>query len=697
MMKRAVSVIAVAMLALALAGCAGSARVAVPGIDEAQGAVYNASQRVWLDSVEEAFSSAQEGDALYLYADAKSGALAAGAEGVSLDLQGFVLSIDAVGSGARGGQGLAHSGLAFGAGQCALSNGSVVVRMGAQPETAQSATTSYVGISAGEQGSLSLSGVDVEVTYVGTSMIAPEVELDGVAAGGTVEVKDGSDITVKAAEADDSFGASTVAGIRVHATSADASVILSDDSVIAIDNNAAQITQGAIGYPSTVLGTTKASNAELVEIAVDPSLEWYDDLQLRFLANAEFDSRADENGFVYGSEVYYAPSLTLANGLMVWAFSDPVNAGSAGRLDSVKPAHVFARSDYAVPLDAYGVWCADGFVGSVRQEGAISVTTGLGHAIGVYESSAGSYELDEGALTTACDQGAYRVSAGAFDLADFIDLNVQGDVVVAYPQQSDYTAVRQERASAWKTAVQGAETWQYVTEPLPFGELFSEWSAYGQAPAGDGEETTVGLSLVYYRMGQSGSYLYTAEESGTYEYAPDLDLISVANERIRPGDIVEIGGVENRFLGWSPRVSDVEPLYTDHIVVPDGNWGSFGAKLVLYGLYEIVEASVGEESAVHEPTSIEPVARASAEPLPAGGLETPSAQGQEAFSPLGGIAVLVGFAAALAGACLIWFAHGRKAAGRLVSSQAQSGQSSFQAAANAPGSDEQKRKGGLFF
>lgn len=732
--RACVLLLAIAML-LVLVGCSESGHdVHAPDASEAEGVMYNTSSGKWFDSAEEAFAEAQDADTLLLYEDVKSGALVSEAEGLTLDLRGFTLSVDATGSGARGGQGLAHSALAFGSGACVVANGSIVARVGAQPETTQSATTPYRGISSEQGGSLALSNVDVVVTYAGTSTIAPMVELDGVDAGGSLDVRDGSSVSVKAADSDGAFGAATVAGLRVAYTASNCTVSVSSDSTIEVLNNAQQIVEGTVGYPGEEMGATKASNTELAEIAVDASLDWYDDLCRRFRASADFDDRGDENGFVYGSEVYYASGLSLSNGLVVWAFSDPVSTAESGLLDSIVPSHVFVRSDYIVPSDAYGIWCGEGFSGTVSQAGSITAETTIGHAVGVYEVGSGVYELDESAIGVSCGKEAYRTNAGAFNLADFIDLNVSGDSLVVYPQQSSYTAVRQERSVAWTTAVSGEETWQYVTAPLPFDELFDEWDERLAIPTDVGdedEETTVGLSLVYYRTGRDGSYMYTGEDAGTYVYASDLDLAPVANEHIVPGDIVEIGGVANRFLGWSPRVSDREPLYTDHIIVPDGNWGSFGAKLVLYGLYEPVEehaaveesAGAGESSLANAPSTPSPPtetgqAVSGAQPsasLPAGGLSA-EVQEQEEFSPLGGIALLVCFAANLIAACLVWFARRRKlslvrssngwiASARLASQPSEAdgrvekSPSDRDSASQGIqfGSDEQKRKGGLFF
>lgn len=695
-MLRKATVTLIVAAALASAGCSASPGAAhAPAAEEAAGAVYNASSEAWYDDAESAFAEAGDGDALYVYDDMVSGSLETPAQELSVDLQGHAIEIDATGSGARGGQGLAHAGIALGAGDYSFENGAIAVTVGAQPETTQSAAVPYGGISAEEGSSLVMSNVKLDVAYAGDSTIMPAVELAGVETGGSLALRDGSAISVGSAPAPGSFGASTAAGVHATGTDGACAIALSEDSSIAVDNRSAQVMQGAIGYPTTVFGTTKTTNSELMEIAVDPSLDWYDDMCARFLANARYDDRDDADGFVYGAEVYYASPLELENGLNVWAFTDPMGAGAAGLPENIVPTHVFVRSDYALPLDAYGIWCDGGFAGSVAQEGALTASTTLGHAIGVYEGAAGTYAVDGDSISTACGNEPFRADAGPFDFGDYVDVPVSPDVSVSYPAQSAYTSVREESPVAWKTAVAGEEAWAYASSPISFEDLFAEWDLYGEAPAEDEGETTIGLSLTYYRLGQNG-YLYTGEEAGTYVYSPDLDLIDAANERIRPGDIVEIGGVENRFLGWSPRVSDKEPLYTDHILLGKQNWGSFGAKCALYGIYETVAAvpdpaasqAAGDASGqTPAPTQAAASAIAETGQLPAGGLDSGAAQGDEAFSPAGGMAVIGGFALAVAAACLLWNARGR----RLMAA----GDGAARDGAASP--EEGKRKGGIRF
>lgn len=659
-------------MALVQAGCASgsSGESDVPALEDAQGIVYNASRGTWYDDAGRAFSEAEDDEALYLYDNAKTGSLESSASDLSIDLQGFALSVDAVSSGARGGQGLSHDGIALGLGVYEVSNGDIIVSVGANPETVQSATTTYQGISTGDGSKLTLSGVSLNVTYVGASTIMPAVELAGIGAGGSLAVQDGSTIAVESAPEENSFGASTVAGVRATAASDGSRIVVSDDSAIAVDNRSAQVVQGAIGYPNAIYGTTKKSNAELIEIALDQDSDWYDDLCARFLAAAQFDDQDDADGFVFGAEVYYAPSLELENGLKVWAFSDPVSAGAAGMHKSIAPTHVFVRSDYALALDAYGIWCTEGFAGAVSQDGDVYAATTQGHAIGVYKANTGSYELDEETIEAASGLDTFRSAVGAFDFGDYADVPVGPDVLVAYPRRSTYTAVREEKPAAWKSVVAGDEPRTYETDPIAFEDLFSEWDLHDAEPEdASGSDTTISLSLVYYRMGKNG-YLYTSEGAGTYAYTPDLDLIEVANEYIRPDDIVEIGGVQNRFLGWSPRMSDREPLYTDHIYPKAGSAGSFGTKYVLYGLYEPVEEPALAEEAVS--TAIDDPVQSTASPqavsagdadagaLPRGGLDVDAAQRSEAFSPLGGMILVCGFAFMIMLSCLIWFVRGRK-------------------------------------
>lgn len=675
---------------IALSGCTTAREIARPVAPEtAEGLIYDATGGTWYDDAAEALASAGDGAVLYLCEDASTGALAVAAAGLTLDLQGHTLSINTVGSGARGGQGLAHDALSLGEGDFTVENGSIEVSVGANPETVQSAQEPYCGISAG-LGELTFEAVDLSVTYAGASSISPAVELVAISTGGSLALQGASNVSVVSSSARGAFGATSVVGIDALSAEAADTFVVSHDSRIEVSNVSSQIIQGAVGYPSAIYGTTKESNAELVEIAVDDSVEWSDDLTRRFKANAKFDDKDDADGFIYGAEVYYAPALELENGLMLWVFSDPIEVDEAGKLDSIVPAHVFARSNYALPLDAIGIRCAEGFVGTVSQEGPIVAQTALGHAIGVYEAPSGSYEIDESVIEATCEDGSYRTNAGGFDLANFAEIDIDAGQALVYPQKSTFTAVRVESSSAWKTAVAGQETWEYDADPVLVDELFDEWDLYGEAPADpDGEdETTIGLSLTYYRMGADG-YLYTGEEAGTYVYSPDLDLISVANERVKPGDVVEIGGEHVSFLGWSPRSSDKEPLYTDSITVAEESWGSFGARLALYGIYASATEAAPEARLAVQPDPVTPVA---VEQLPSGGLEVASAQ-DDGMVRAGGVALLGAFVLVVALACGAWIAYGRA----LVTPGAGGDASEAGGEHGGSPSAEQQRKGGLFF
>lgn len=681
--------------ALAVAGCAKEPEpLIVPAADEAQGAVYDAVLQSWYETLADAFAGAQAGSALYVYRDLEAGALVSDAA-LFIDLQGHMLSIDITGSGARGGEGLAHSALSFGTGAYTIANGTIEVRLGARPETTQSAASSYQGILTGAGSSLALSTVHLTVSYEGTTAVAPAAKVYGVEAGGSLDMRDGSVMTVRSAPAAGAFGAVTVAGVHATGTGSEAVVTLSPDSSITVSNISAQVSRGAIGYPSTIYGTTKESNAELIEVEIDPSVEWYDDLCRRFLVHAQLDDRSDGNGYVYGAEVYYAPALELANGLKLWVFSNPVSAAGIGHAESVRPDHAFARSDYVLPLDAYGIWCDEDFAGSVVQEGAITASTALGHAVGVYEAASGTYATDEAVITATCATGSFRTSIGAFDLGDFIDLPVATDVDVAYPRKTTHIAIRREHSVAWKTAAQGSERWSYETAPVPFFELFSDWDTLGHVEEEEStEEETIGMTLVYYRMTKDGSYLYTSLDTGKYIYGPDLDLMYYANGYTTPGDTVEIGGVELVFKGWSTRVSDLEPLYIDRISIEKENWGSFGATLVLYGIYERVQVPATEP----EPSSqVTP-----AEPSPAGNVvpnTTPSNGVREAdpFSPAGGIGVLIAFAVLVAAFCVFWRVRGQRLSTVADAQAPADGGADAGDGTSRFASERQRRNGGLMF
>ena len=610
---KAVHVLVAAMMlvcALVALGCGasggqGAGGAQPPAQAEAKGLVFDASANTWYESVSDAFSNASSGDVLYLYGDSAETALKIDANGVTVDLQGHTLTVDAKGSGAPG-KVLSHAGIAYeGDAELVIRNGGLTVELGGAPETTQSATTPYRGIDAQGGGGVRLAHMDVTVKYAGESTVEPAVSLQGVASDGNLVLEDETELHVASASRKGAYGASTAVGAYSFGIGENVSVELSADSRISVDNVSKLVMQGQLGYPGAIFGTTKADNSELIEVALDPSLPWYDELQSAFLAKASFDDADDDAGYVHGAELYYLTAHQLETGPVVWAYSDPVSASEAGRLEHIQADHVFVRSDFALPLDAYGIWCqAEGYE-SIVQAGAIEVATTSGHAYGTYVPEAASAECDDAVVKAECGTTAFRAQVGAFNLADYIDgLQGKGDALV-YPANSAAVSVRLERPSAQAIVYAGQEPRVFDDAPVAFADLMPEWDERAEAVAAaeaaeaeaaaesdeaqeQEEETEIGLTLCYYRMGRDG-YMYTWESVGSFIYTEDLDFMDAANECVRIGDTVEVEGVTYRFLGWSPRRTDREPVYTEHLYAGRNLGGFRGDKVTYYGIYEVLE------------------------------------------------------------------------------------------------------------
>ena len=97
---------------------------------------------------------------------------------------------------------------------------------------------------------------------------------------------------------------------------------------------------------------------------------------------------------------------------------------------------------------------------------------------------------------------------------------------------------------------------------------------------------TTSLGLIYLRQMSDGTYAYSRESLKGVDWT--RDAISLANERARVGQTIVQNGVTYTLLGWSPRVSDTEPLYTDTLPLVN-NGDLFSEKATYYAVYKQAE------------------------------------------------------------------------------------------------------------
>ena len=97
-------------------------------------------------------------------------------------------------------------------------------------------------------------------------------------------------------------------------------------------------------------------------------------------------------------------------------------------------------------------------------------------------------------------------------------------------------------------------------------------------------KTTVGL--YYMRKTTDGTYSYIGESVKDVDWT--RDLIETTDARTKVGSSITQNGVTYTLLGWSPRVSDKEPLYTDSIPLAyDGD--ILSDRPVMYAIYRQAE------------------------------------------------------------------------------------------------------------
>ncbi len=545
------------------------------------------------------------------------------AAAVTIDLNGHTLNVNACTDKAAGsytGGAITYTGtgtLRVCDSAAAGKKGALNISVGRPVENKQSTTAPYAGVAV-MAGEFSADGCAINVTYAGASTVKPEFKLFGVMVGtgaSGVTLGAGAALTVNSAPESGAYGAVTACGIYALGTDSaagtaeaqvtpQATITCASTSTVTVNNVSAAAVQGTTPLPNGVVASTGTSTtSNLVELEFDASNPLYDQVQEAFRQNAKFDSLADTAGYTLGSQMYYMNGVKLASGLTVWAYSDPVDAESAGHLSAIVATHVFVQATYQTPLEAYGVSAADTFAGSVVAQGSIDVNTSQGHAVGVLEGAGGTWKVSATDATAKGGEGVtgakitgsvsvetYNARKGKLDLATYVDAPDGASYIFGNSGSNLY-----EIRVVAPVCVAHAKAAD-LTDARVSGRTYAE--LYGNLVPAESYTTTEDTSnqsrstqLVYYRKAVSGSYIYTSETLSGVDWTSDV--MSAANERVQIGSTITVDGVVYTFLGWSPRATDLEPVFTDSMQLLNSGNAISGGTAVFYGIYSSEAQSFG--------------------------------------------------------------------------------------------------------
>lgn len=494
----------------------------------------NSSTGAEYASFAQALAQAKSGDEIELTSDtAVRGAVAVSQKNLAIDLGSHTLTVAAEGD-ASAGSGLTKGAFAFnGGGTLTVSDGSIAIEVGRDVETTTTASSPYQGFAVSGGGELVLSGCTATVRYTGQTTTDPQVALYGASnASGSFKLQDSSRLIVRAAERDGEFGASTVCGLYGAGSKNSDALSVDLSSSVTVENNAKALVQGQIAYPDGVLtGTNSSTNADLVELSVDPDSDLYAEIQQQFVRFAKFDSNLDENGGVYNTGVYYASSMELPSGLTVWAFSDPVSSENAGKLENVKASHFFVRSNYQVALDAYGVTSGKAYAGTIDVAGSVSATTTQGHAFGAFVPEKAGWSVPESCLDASATGGEYRARIGKFDLSRHIKLAQKPAQEIVFPKGASYREVARVKSQAAKVVRADQASEELIEGGVGYDDLFGSMNSL----------VRVTFSNIRTAQGASAPQTVSATRGKT--------LADAGASAPSPSDYT-VDDVTYRFVGW---------------------------------------------------------------------------------------------------------------------------------------------------
>jgi hypothetical protein len=540
-------------------------------------AVSNLTRGESYSSLTEAIAASVSGDRLVLLADCTEAAMEIDC-GVEVDLAGHVLTLAAYDDASRenAGAALVYNGqgtLVF-RDSSAEQSGAVRALVGAHHEASASAAT-YVGFSIAAGGTLVFDRCKVEVGYAGYGE-ACELSLIGVAVdNGSLSLVNGTTLHTLLCGTTQALKMTGIEIAQTEVASTEApSVSISADSACVVDNSAPLALMGAVASVALTSTNTAVANrnANLVRFYPEEGSDLYEEIQEKFRAQAKYDGTypanvADTDDVVYGSRVYYAAQLALDNGLLVWAYSDPVSEDEVGPLENVVATSFFTSSKYNLVPTACAIHASSSFEGSLIVEGKVASTCDAGDATGIDAPAKARCEIDATAqvLVQAGDKPVYRLG-GLFDLRDHIALGGEVNEIVQYPENDKEHLVTYEYPSARALSEEMGQTGSAAnvdpTATISERAGGSEPAALTELPDFASAEVAVTLSGVRTSSGELG-----ADVSATV--GRDDSLGSIVSMISDTPDYTE-GSLRFHFVGWRVRGASSTLVYSAQAIANGG-------------------------------------------------------------------------------------------------------------------------------
>ena len=568
-------------------------------------AVSNFTRGESYSSLTEAIAASTSGDRLVLLADCTEAAMEIDC-GVEVDLAGHVLTLAAYDDASRENAGAAfvYSGqgtLVF-RDSSAEQSGAVRALVGARHEASASSAT-YVGFSIAAGGTLVFDRCKAEVGYAGYGE-ACDLSLIGVAVdNGSLSLVDGATLHTLLCGTTQALKMTGIEIAQTGVASTEApSVSISADSACVVDNSAPLALMGAVASVALTSTNTAVANrnANLVRFYPEEGSDLYEEIQEKFRAQAKYDGTypanvADTDDVVYGSRIYYAAQLALDNGLLVWAYSDPVSADEVGPLENVVATSFFTSSKYNLVPAACAIHASSSFEGSLIVEGKVASTCDAGDATGIDAPSKARCEIDATAqvLVQAGDKPVYRLG-GLFDLRDHITFGDEVNEIVQYPENDKEHLVTYEYPSARALSEEMGQTGSAanIDPAATISERAggSESAALTELPDFASAEVAVTLSGVRTSSGELG-----ADVSATI--GRDDSLGSVVSMISDTPDYAE-GSLRFHFVGWRVRGASSTLVYSAQAiasgeVVASALPGSSDGEVTLDACYVAAGAGAG--------------------------------------------------------------------------------------------------------
>lgn len=534
----------------------------------ADDAVLNVRTDARYATLSEAAAGAEAGDELKVLRDIVLTETVSVQCSVKLNLNGKTVSYAVPERGAA----YTTNVFAFSGGESEVVNGEVVVE-GSDPTIPLSQKFTLQGIKVAEGASLALIDVDIDVAFERKKHTTEVTAVTGVAVDeGKISLEGSTSVAVSVSGA---YPAEAY-GARVGARGALASLNQEPSASIVVENATDREDAGSVSRDASL---TSLSLAYLMEVFPEESDAWRQEVADQFALKAKADFPNDSEGSVYDAGLYYVAPLKLADGRYVWAFSGLIAAGDQGRLESIAPARFFGQSYYDRMPVTCGVLVAHADApngeseGSAVVKGVVKASSDRGNARAINLS--GGHGATVGASAQLEAKGAsdpYRSLAGSLTAATLSE-KAPSDAAFYPTNKSVAHEVRWTRTHS--VCVEGGvavgedaslSDEQWGDEP----PVLTDLPDIGEIEAAEKPET-VTVSLYHWQpLGTQTVYTYTQRALGF-----GASVTKEAAKLVKPGAVTYHGDKVETFLGWSPRRSDKEPLFTDGLPAATENASYF--------------------------------------------------------------------------------------------------------------------------